>query len=418
MTDTRQTPNRPDVAIIGAGPAGLAAATALKAAGVRHVVVLEREQDAGGIPRSCGHFPFGMREFKRVLKGPAYAARLVTQALDVGVDIRTGTTVTEIHPGGTVSFVSSKGTGRITADRVIYATGVRESTRAARLISGVRTQGVMNTGALQSMIYLKHRRPFRNPVIIGSELVSFSALMTCRHAGIRPVAMIEAANKVIARWPSSLFPRLHGVPLLTGMRLTSINGPTQVEDVELVDQHGKPKKVRCDGVILTGAFLPESALGRCGHLVIDPGTGGPQVDQWGRCSDPAYFACGNILRPVETAGRSWAEGCRTGKWVAKDLVGALPPPEKSLCVSTGDSRLKYAMPQRLVPSPLARGMSEIQMRVTESVSGNLVARTKGKTIWTRPLNSSPERRLNIPIDAIIPKLTNENATLEIDIQEY
>ena len=59
-----------DVAIIGGGPAGLAAATALKSAGVKRVVVLEREAEAGGIPRHCGHPPFGVREFKRVMKGP------------------------------------------------------------------------------------------------------------------------------------------------------------------------------------------------------------------------------------------------------------------------------------------------------------------------------------------------------------
>ena len=41
------------------------------------------------------------------------------------------------------------------------------------------------------MFIIYHNKPFERPVIIGSELVSFSALLTCRHLGIRPVAMIE-----------------------------------------------------------------------------------------------------------------------------------------------------------------------------------------------------------------------------------
>ena len=89
-----------DVVIVGAGPAGLAAAAELRRLGVPRVVVLEREAAAGGIPRHCGHYPFGMREFHRVLRGPDYAARLVALATAAGVEIRTRTSVTALHPGG------------------------------------------------------------------------------------------------------------------------------------------------------------------------------------------------------------------------------------------------------------------------------------------------------------------------------
>ena len=80
-----------DVAIVGGGPAGLAAAIALRGRGVARVTVLEREATAGGVPRHCGHPPFGMRELGRVLTGPAYARRLVAMAMAAGADIRTGT---------------------------------------------------------------------------------------------------------------------------------------------------------------------------------------------------------------------------------------------------------------------------------------------------------------------------------------
>lgn len=64
-----------DVAVVGGGPAGLAAATALRKAGVGKVVVLEREAEPGGIPRHAKHQGFGLRDLHRALSGPRYAAR-------------------------------------------------------------------------------------------------------------------------------------------------------------------------------------------------------------------------------------------------------------------------------------------------------------------------------------------------------
>lgn len=403
-----------DVAVIGGGPSGLAAACALKAAGVERVVVFEREAQAGGIPRHCGHPPFGMREFRRILTGPEYAARLVAQALAAGVEIRTLATVAKVHPGGTLTVTSPAGMREITARRVIYATGVRETPRAARLISGARVHGVMNTGALQSMVYLKRRRPFARPVIVGTELVAFSALMTCRHAGIRPVAMIEAGPRATARWPSGLYPRLRGVPLRVGTLLREITGTGAVEGIVVTGPDGKEQRIECDGVVLTGRFTPEAALALRGHLEVDTATGGPRVDQWGRCSDPAYFATGNLLRPVETAGRCWAEGRLTGRWVARDLAGQLPGTSKTMHVSLRDPRLKYAMPHRISDAGSPDGMSEIQMRVTEPVSGILVASTQTGPVWRRALTSQPERRVVVPIAQIVANAGGKNVSFAIE----
>lgn len=392
-----------DVAVIGAGPSGLSAAIALKTAGVARVVVLEREPQAGGIPRHCNHPPFGMREFGRILKGPDYAARIVRQARKADVEIHVATTVTDIKAGGMLSISTPDGVCEITPSRVIYATGVRETPRSARLISGARVQGVINTGTLQSMVYLKKRRPFRRPVIVGTELVAFSALLTCRSAGIRPVAMIEAGPDATARWPSAVYPRIQGVELLANTRLQAIEGDSVVEAVSVMGPDGQPRRIECDGVLLTGKFSPEVALARCGHLAVDPATGGPVVDQWGRCSDPVFFATGNVLRPVETAGRSWAEGKKAGEWVARDLAEQLSPPVASVRIAITDPRIKYAMPQWISQTKVADGMAEIQMRVTERVAGTLIARTQAGPIWRRALNARPERRIVVPIADIASK---------------
>ena len=193
-----------DVVIVGGGPSGLAAATELRRLGAGRVIILDRDRQAGGIPRHCGHYPFGMREFHQMLRGPDYARRLAEQAQQAGVEIRTLCTVIKLHPGGLVEMTTPEGLARLRGKAVLLATGVRETSRAGRMIGGEKPGGILPTGALQGMVYLNGRRPFRRPVILGSELVSFSALLTCRHAGIRPLAMIEAGPRPVAYGPSRL----------------------------------------------------------------------------------------------------------------------------------------------------------------------------------------------------------------------
>ncbi|MDH5355599.1 MAG: NAD(P)/FAD-dependent oxidoreductase [Gammaproteobacteria bacterium] len=395
MTDRLDNPCQ--VVVIGAGPAGLAAATTLKQNGISRVIVLEREPQGGGIPRHCGHPPFGMREFGRIYSGPTYAKKLVDRARNAGVEIHTSTTVVEAGPGGRLLITSDRGPEEVTADRVIMATGVRESPRSARLISGSRPQGIVNTGALQSMIYLKNRKPFEHPVIIGSELVSFSAILTCRKAGIKPVAMLEEADRVTARWPSILLPRLAGIPLQLNTRLVRIEGNSQVTAIVVSDVTGRERRIDCDGVILSGGFVPEASLARSGHLPVDALSNGPVVDQFGRCGDPAYFATGNLLRPVETAGWCWHEGRQVGHWVAQDLAGELPDRNNELQIQIIDSLIKYSIPQKIALPDVSAGMSDLQLRFSRSAKGKLTVCNDRGIVWLKTLSVRPERRVLIPL---------------------
>jgi thioredoxin reductase len=312
------------VAIIGAGPGGLSIATELKKLGVDNVTLLERESTAGGIPRHCGHSPFGMREFHRVLRGAEYTRRLAGQAGKAGVEIRLNSTVTEIGQSGELSLSTPEGRQQLEADRVVICTGAREQPRSARLVSGTRPQGVMTTGALQSMIYLKQQKPFKRPVIIGTEMVAFSAFLSCRHAGMKPVAVIEA-EPVISWWRlAALFPRLLGTPVLTDTSLETIDGQSQVQAVTLKRPSGELAKVECDGVIFTGKFIGESSLANMAGFEIDSTTNSPFVDAYGRCSNINYFATGNLRYPLKTAGQCWREGRDMARQVKASLDGKLP----------------------------------------------------------------------------------------------
>ena len=389
-----ELPTEVDVAVVGGGPAGLAAATALRARGIASVLVLDREPVAGGIPRHCGHFPFGVREFHRLLRGPDYAKRLVATALGAGVTICTAHTVTALQKGPRLTVASTEGVREISARLVLIATGVRETSRAARLIGGTKPGGVLSTGALQGLVYLQGMRPFRRPVIVGTELVSFSAILTCRHAGIRPVAMVEAGGRTTAPWPCPVLPRAKGIPLWLDTDLVRIEGGEQVEGVVL-RQRDREMRVATDGVVVSGQFRPESALIRASHLNLDPLAGGPEVDEFGRCSDPDYFAAGNILRPVETAGWSWAEGRAVADAMVRALAGDLPEPVLQRIDVVGGA-LKYAMPQRVAGGAHA-ALPALQLRVTRPARGRLSLMVDGQEIAGRTISALPERRIKLPL---------------------
>lgn len=385
-------PDQVDVIVIGAGPAGLAAATVLASAA--RVLVLDREAAAGGIPRHCGHFPFGLREFHRLMRGPDYARALVARAEASGARIATGVNVVKLHPGPRVMVTSDRGPQEIGANLVLIATGVRETSRAQRLIGGEKPAGVLSTGALQGLVYLEGKRPFRRPVILGTELVSFSAIMTCLHAGIRPLAMIEPNPRITARRPAAIYPWLKRVPVHLSTRIRRIEGRERVERVVLEGPDGE-SVLDTDGVIVTGRFRPEATLLDGSHLERDPATSGPVIDNFGRCTDPAYFAAGNVLRPVETAGWSWAEGVAIGKAMRLGLDGRLPDNERHRVRSVGDA-IDWILPQ-VVRAPDGAALDCFQMRVNRPVRGRLSLRVAGSEYASRSIVSRPERRITMPL---------------------
>ena len=404
------------VAIVGAGPGGLAAATELCRLGVSPVVVIEREAVAGGIPRHCGHSPFGMREFRRLLRGPAYARRLAKEAVDAGVEIKLSTTVTSIGPQGRLLVSSDRGREEIRARRVLICTGNRELPRSARLVSGTRPLGVMTTGALQVVTYQKRRIPFRRPLIVGSELVSFSALLTCRHFGIRPLAMLESESRITAWRGAAVLPRMLGTRLLTDTVLESIHGKERVSGVVIRSRGSEARRLDCDGVIFSGNFVAESSLVRASHLLIDAASGGPVVDQYYRCSDADYFACGNLLHPVDTAGWCWAEGRCVARYIDASLRDELPSPDRAAPIVLTGSGIKYVTPQRIVAPEQTRhrAASCLQIRFTENRRGMLSLRVAGTTIAQREVNARREQRILMPLPDT-PVLTDQVA-LALDFE--
>ncbi|WP_119301192.1 NAD(P)/FAD-dependent oxidoreductase [Dongia deserti] len=381
--------HKSDVLILGGGPAGLSCARALRGLGVHNAVLLERESALGGIPRHCGHVGFGLREFGRICSGPDYAKRLADQA--AGTDLRLRMTALKLEPGGLVRTTGPNGPEDFQAKAVVLAFGARETPRSARLISGSRPFGVMNTGALQQFVYLHGKCPFQRPVVIGSELVAFSTLLTLRHVGIKPLAIIEENERITAREPGTWVARLgFGVPVLTRTRLIRIIGRDKVTGIE-IDRGLGSEEMECDGVILTGKFRPETALIAPSHLEIDAGTRGPSIDPYFRCSDHNYFAAGNMLRGIETAGQCWREGRAVAEMVIAELENRLPAREPDAHV-TLQGPLAYVYPQRIYRDAPDHPLL-FKARVSRAVRGRLSVVVDGKVVWSRRISALPERRI-------------------------
>ena len=401
-----------DALVVGSGPAGLGAAIELRRLGVGRVCVLEREAIAGGMPRHCGHPPFGLHEFARVLTGPAYAARLREAALAAGVTIRTRHTVTSILPGGRLGIVSPEGEGVVSARKVILATGARERPRSDRLVGGQRPLGIVTTGALQRYVYEQKLRPFRKPVIVGSELVSLSAILTCRKGGMAPAAFIDSADRPIARWPLSLLPRMTGIPTRFGTELLSIEGGERVRAVTVTGHAGRTEEIACDGVVFSGKFVPEAALPRASHLTMCAATGGPSVDQFGRCSDASYYATGNLLRTIENAAWCFEEGRRTAANVVA-AFSAEPAGEPLAAHLHLGGPIRFASPDRLISCTRESSHTHFNLRIERRAPGVLRISVGEKTLYWRQLNGVPERRVLIPMSAVLPHVKPGDA---IDVE--
>jgi thioredoxin reductase len=310
------------VVVIGGGPAGLAAALELRKRGTPDVVVVEREAAPGGIPRHAKHQGFGLRDLRRPLDGPAYARRYAGLAAAAGAELRTETMVTGWSPAGPLELTGPGGRETVDPDAVILATGCRERPRSARLVPGSRPEGVMTTGTLQQLVYLKRRRVGARALIVGAEHVSFSALLTLAHGGATAVGMTTELprHQSLALFRAGAALRWRA-PLWTRTAITAIHGRPRVEEVELTDvDSGRTRSVACDSVVFTADWIPDHELAVMGGLAMDPGTRGPAVDAALRTSRPGVLAAGNLLHGAETADVA----ALSGRHAATTLKGSDP----------------------------------------------------------------------------------------------
>jgi thioredoxin reductase len=392
MTEASDT----DVVIVGAGPAGLATAIELRRLGVARILVVDREEQAGGIPRHAAHTGFGLRDMHRLLSGPQYAARYVRLATDAGVELRTSTTVTGWLAPTALSLTSPAGLAEVSAKAVVLTTGCRERPRTARLVPGTRPPGVLTTGALQQFVYLHHQPVGRRAVVVGAEHVSFSAVLTLAHGGASTVAMVteHPRHQTYApfKWISAT--RLR-VPLLTETRVTQVLGRQRVEAVEITDlRSGAVRQLECDTVVFTGDWIPDHELARRGGLEMDTATRAPRVDGALRTSARGVFAAGNLLHAAETADVAALGGRHVARAI-RDFLTTDAWPEDSPVPMKCEPPLQWVSPSAIsagVGPPHGRFI----LRVSEFCPGaELLVKQGSRTLWRRRYRTlTPNRSIH------------------------
>jgi thioredoxin reductase len=341
-----------DVIVIGGGPAGLACAIELRRRGVR-VTVLEREQQAGGIPRHCAHQGFGVRDLHRLLSGPSYARRYIALARNTGVDLQVEAMVTGWTADGALRVTCRDGADELRASAIVLATGCRERPRSARLVPGSRPDGVMTTGQLQQLTE-RGAVVGTRAVVVGAEHVSFSALLTLAHAGVRVAAMTTPLPRHQSLPGAGRAAAVrYRVPLWTRTDVVEIRGARRVEEVEVRNlDTGGARSVPCDTVVFTGDWVPDHELAVSAGVELDAGTRGPSVDAELRTTRLGVFGAGNVLQGAEPADVAALSGRHAAIAVARWLADGATWPERIRVVCRPP--LQWISPNAVTggPSPL------------------------------------------------------------------
>jgi thioredoxin reductase len=347
------------------------------------VLVLEREAEPGGIPRHARHQGFGLRDLRRPLSGPRYARRYAELAAAAGAELRTETMVTGWSPGGPLELTGPGGRETLEPAAVVLATGCRERPRSARLVPGSRPEGVLTTGTLQQLFYLKGLRPGTRALVVGAEHVSFSALLTLAHGGARVVGMVTELprHQSLAVFRAGAALRFRA-PLWTRTALSAIHGRSRVEEVELTDLNsGAVRRLACDTVVFTDDWIPDHELAVMAGLAMNAGTRGPAVDAALRTSRPGVFAAGNLLHGAETADVAALGGRHAGAAAAAFVSNGQGWPGTRVPIEC-EAPLRWIAPNAVVPGAGAPPRGRFALRSSEFLTRPRIEIAQGgRTLW-------------------------------------
>jgi NADPH-dependent 2,4-dienoyl-CoA reductase/sulfur reductase-like enzyme len=344
-----------DVAVIGGGPAGLAAALAAHKEGAARVLIIERNHELGGILQQCIHHGFGLHRFKAELTGPEYAQRFINQVRETDIQVLLETMVLEVTEDRTIYAVnSSEGMLEISAKAVVLAMGCRERTRGALRIPGKRPAGIFSAGTAQRYINIDGYIPGRKAVILGSGDIGLimARRLTLEGAQVEAVVEIMPYAAGLARNVVQCLEDFD-IPLILQSTVVDIHGEDRLEGVTIarVDEDWKPipgteRKIECDTLLLSVGLIPENELSGGAGVELDPITNGPKVDDTLMTSIPGIFACGNVLHVHDLVDNVSKEAERAGAFAAQYARQQLSAANRRIKVEAGEN-IRYVVPHEI-----------------------------------------------------------------------
>ena len=344
-----------DIVIVGGGPAGMAAAVAAFDSGIKDVVILDREEEPGGILRQCVHNGFGLHKLGQELTGPEYAAVYADMVAQRGIKVYRETTVLKVGADRVVTATNRDGILKIEAGAVVLAMGCRERSRGALKIPGTRPSGIYSAGTAQKLINCKGYMVGKKAVILGSGDIG---LIMARRMSLQG-AKVEAVCELMP-YSGGLTRNIvqcledYDIPLYLSTTVAEIHGRKRLEGVTIaqVDENRVPiestkRYIECDTLLLSCGLIPENELTREAGISLDRITSGAVVDQNRQTDVPGIFACGNVLQVHDLVDYVSDEAEIAGKGAAAFVRGELA--SGATIATVAGNGVRYVLPQRVCP---------------------------------------------------------------------
>ncbi len=341
-----------EIAIIGGGPAGLAAAVAAREAGVEDILIIERDNELGGILNQCIHNGFGLHTFKEELTGPEYAGRYIEKVEELKIPYMLHTIVVDIAENKVITVMNKEqGMFQIEAKAIVLAMGCRERSRGALNIPGYRPAGVYSAGTAQRYVNMEGRMPGKKVVILGSGDIGLimARRMTLEGAEVQVVAELMPYSGGLKRNIVQCLDD-YDIPLKLSHTVIDIKGKKRVEGVTLaqVDENRKPipgteEFYECDTLLLSCGLIPENELSSQMGVELNPVTSGPVVNESLETNVEGVFACGNVLHVHDLVDYVSGEAKTAGENAMAYVQGTLMQAGKEIPLK-GENGVRYTVP--------------------------------------------------------------------------
>lgn len=376
-----------DAVIVGGGSAGLAAAIAIYDEGVKNILLLERDQELGGILNQCIHNGFGLKVFKEELTGPEYAERYKNEFLQRNISYKTSTMVIKCSNDLKLEYANKEeGFVKIQSKAIILTTGCFERNAGAIQLPGERPSGVITAGTAQKYLNMEGYLVGKRVFILGSGDIGLimARRMTLEGAKVLGVAEVMPYSGGLKRNIVQCLDD-YNIPLYLNHTVAKIKGKDHIEQIVIQEVqnftpiNGTEKTFDVDTLLLSVGLIPEQSLAESCGITLHPKTKGPIVDETYQTNIKGVFACGNALHVHDLVDFVSKESTRAGISVAKYIRNQQNKSKYSIRTIAKEG-VAYIVPQIIHPENIEKSI-ELFLRVDGVYEDKeLVVKTKEREI--------------------------------------